>query len=413
MIDGDEARWLVSDAGLATVAALDLLHVRDDGAATLLERARRSGATPPQARAAVAASLARRRAADRWPDAARLLFTRESLEEATDPAISAWKAQRFRGASSVDLCAGIGGDATAIAAAASRTVAVEASEGRAVLLAHNASVRRVDLDVRVGDALAADLPTDVAVHADPDRREGGRRVRDPRRYRPGLDALVAHFRAVSGLAVTVGAGIRVEDPLLEGGETEFVQVGADLKEAVVWFGSLRRGSAKASATLLPAGHHVDRVGPPADPLAVRTVGTHLITPVPALVRARLHDELGARLGTSVGRLARTRALLTGEGPIPDSPWFRTRPVVDVLPLDARRAAAWLRGRQDGLPVEVAMHGLEEDPVAWWRAIGRPPRGPHGLRLELVRLDRGSIVIVTDDRPLDRGSHERGAEGSRP
>jgi hypothetical protein len=54
---------------------------------------------------------------------------------------------------------------------------------------------------------------------------------------------------------------------------------------------------------------------------------------------------------------------------------------------------WLRDR-DVPPLELAVHGLEVDVAAWWRELGRPPRGPTGWRLALVRLDDGAVAIVT-------------------
>jgi hypothetical protein len=57
--------------------------------------------------------------------------------------------------------------------------------------------------------------------------------------------------------------------------------------------------------------------------------------------------------------------------------------------------AWLRTHDVG-PVEIVTHGVRVDPGTFWREIGRPPRGPNGVRIELVRRDDDSIAIITDD-----------------
>ena len=36
------------------------------------------------------------------------------------------------------------------------------------------------------------------------------------------------------------------------------------------------------------------------------------------------------------------------------------------------------------------------PQRWWRELGRPTRGPGGVRVELVRTDEGALAIITDE-----------------
>jgi hypothetical protein len=394
MIDAPTATWLVSGSGLAAVdratAALDAGEVDD---ATVVALVRHDVADPTLASAVVDAAIARRRARRRWTDADRLLFTRESLAQATDPAVSAWKARRFTDRPVADVTAGVGGDATALAREALSVHARETRAGRGVLLGHNARARGVTIEVAEVDAMAPGLATEVLVHADPDRRRDGRRRSRPEEGTPALSALSAHFSAQDGLAVALSPGVDVDDPLVRQAEIEFIQVDRELKSAMLWSRGLRRDGASATATLLPAGESRGRAGPARPPLAVGAVGEVLLLPEASLVRARLHDEVAAELGPGVWRLDAHRALFGSAHPTPPSPWFRARAVVAVLSTRPRAVRSWLTTRADA-PIEVAVHGLPLDPEEWWRQAGRPPRGPNGLRVDLVRLEAGSRAIVS-------------------
>ena len=179
-----------------------------------------------------------------------------------------------------------------------------------------------------------------------------------------------------------------------------MQYGTGLREAVAWTGELRDPGVAARATLLPDG--VSRVRPTGHDrvrLRVAAPGPVLVEVAPAAVRARLHDDIGHEIGAR--RLAAGRALLTTDEVPPTSPWYRAATVLAVLPPRPKAVRAWLRAH-DPEPVEFAAHGLPLDASAWWRALGRPPRGPTGWRIELVRTDDGSCVLVTQDASMHHG-----------
>lgn len=389
------AGWLCTPTGRDAIAAAtaDL----DDGhdALAVGSRLRDAGMDPGRATAVMGAATARRRARDRWPDADELLFTPAALEQASDPGVAAWRARRLAGAVVWDLCAGIGADALAMAAAGAEVTAVDHDGGRLRLLEHNAAQRGLRVDTVVGDALAVSVPEGALVHADPSRRRSGTRVKRLADHQPPVRTLLAVHRHVPGSGVVLSPGVDLDDPdLPSDAELEFVALDGALKESVAWTGRLRAEGAVASATLLPQGQHRVRRGP-AVAIEVGEPGAFLVEVVPAAVRARLHPEIGREIGAR--RLAHRRALLTSDTAPPPSPWYRVRPVLAVLPARARAVRRWLRGA-DPAAVEIVVHGLEADPVRWWQALGRPPRGPQGYRLELIRTDHGAHAVVTDVRP---------------
>jgi hypothetical protein len=405
-------RWLVSPPGLLrldeVVAALDrgddelaiAARLRQDPA--VLVRGDDAAARPRMvddevvaARAAIvlAAATARRRARERWHLAGTSVFLPEALEQASDPLVAAWRARRYRDREVWDLCAGIGGDALALASVASRVTAVDRDAARLELLAHNARVHDVEVTCHRADALAVRPPAGAWLHADPSRRRDGRRARRLDDHGPPVPALLAAHRDAPAFGVVVSPALAWDDPgLPDDVEVEFVQVGDDLKEAVLWTGALRDGDTTATATLLPSGETRARRGPRPPRRPVGAVGGWLLEVAPAAVRARLHDDLAAEIDAR--RLARTRALFTTDDRPPSSGWWTARRVVAVLPARPKPLKAWLR-TADPPPVELVLHGVEGDPTAWWRQLGRPPRGPRGWRIELIRRDDDRVAVVTE------------------
>jgi precorrin-6B methylase 2 len=425
-LDLPTARWLTSPEGLAAVAGA-VARLDAAGAHAQVEGPRRAGRSartdaglavaawardrwPEHGRAAavVAAAVARRGAQGSWPHADELLFTRTGLEQASDPVVSAWRAARLAAAAegagrTWDLCAGVGGDALAIARASGQAVhAVDRDASRLELLRHNARVLGVEVVTEEADALTVRTAPDDVVHADPGRRRAdGRRVRRLAEHLPPVGALLAAHAQTAGCAVVLSPGVDLDDPDLPAdAELEFVAVDGQLVEAVAWSGALAVPGRAATATLLQRSAAGDTAGDvsiargrgPRSALPVGPVGSHLVDVVAAAVRARVHDTIGADLGAR--RLARRRALLTCDEPPPPSPWYVARPVLAVLPARPRAVRAWLRGRPTPA-LELAVHGLDADVASWWRALGRPPRGPGGWRIELVRLDDGAVAIVTE------------------
>lgn len=398
MATSEVADWLCAASGLEQVAAVTARLDAGDDALAVGTRLRRQGLDGDRAAAVVAAAEARRRARHRWPDADRLLFTPDGLEQASDPEVSAWRARRFAQRETWDLCAGLGGDSLALAEAGARVTAVDLDGARLRLLAHNAAVRGVEIAIREADALQVSPPAGAWVHADPSRRtDGGRRARRLADHRPAVGALLARHGGAEGMGLVLSPAVDLADPDLPAdAELEFVADAEGLRESVAWRGEARAPGVVASATLLPGGEHRQRRGEP-PVLPVGSLGDQLLEVHPAAVRARLHTGIGEELGAR--RVARRRALLTLDGPPPPaSPWYAARAVLAALPPRPRAVRRWLaqQGEAD-VPVELALHGVEADLTRWWRDLGRPPRGPQGYRIELVRTDDGVTTVVTDAR----------------
>ena len=115
----------------------------------------------------------------------------------------------------------------------------------------------------------------------------------------------------------IAPGVAWGDVAHLGAEVEFVSVGGELKECVLWFGALRTVARRA--TLLPDGAALAADEPPPLPPVVST-GQYLFDPDPAVVRAGLVGQLAAELGLSP--IDHTVMLLTADRPV-DSPFGTT------------------------------------------------------------------------------------------
>jgi SAM-dependent methyltransferase len=311
------------------------------------------------ARAAVEQVLLRRRAAAKFPEADRLFFTRDGLEQATTEAVARHRAARFEGWPRLyDLGCGIGGDALALARR-SAVVAIDRDELRLRVLAANAG--RLGLEHRL-QALQADLhrlplrpPADAVAFCDPGRRSGGRRLRRVDDYEPPLRLVLAWRPLLAGMGIKVSPAVRlVEIERLEC-EIEFVSLGGELKEAALWFGALRQGTRRA--TVLPEGATLEGEREP--DLAPGPIGAYLLEPDPAVLRAGLVKTLGVSLGAHL--IAEDIAFLSLDEPR-RSPLARTFRVLEAAPFRLKSLQAALAKRGIGR-LTVKRRGSAVEPEA--------------------------------------------------
>ena len=135
----------------------------------------------------------RRRAITRFPRAAEMLFTEQSLKQTTDAAIAQFKTELIREYASdvqhvTDLCCEMGGDLQALANHFSVT-GVDLDPEVCAIAQHNASLNsQSTVETIVEDATRLQLKTDW-VHMDPDRRHDGRRHTDVNAIQPGIETL--------------------------------------------------------------------------------------------------------------------------------------------------------------------------------------------------------------------------------
>jgi hypothetical protein len=327
---------------LARLAAEDLSEARTLALITDLRR------TLPLDLASAVLTLARLRvrAAEKFSRADSMFFTPDALEQSSGERIARWCARRFAGYATIaDLGCGIGGDTLALNAETVIALDWDAERlrmARANVAAYGGTASFVQAD------LTQPLPFKgiEAGYFDPARRFNGKRIFSVWDYRPPLDLIETwDFRA---LGVKLSPGVDLDELRRytdSGAGIEFVSVGGELKEALLWRGDLgfqgrwasRLDSDGGGDTLIP----LDLPAPPlSEPRAF------LYEPDPAVIRAGLLSEMGQRLDLPVFRLDESIAYLTADTCI-RSPWARVWPVWEWMPFNLKRLRATLRARGIG------------------------------------------------------------------
>ncbi len=356
---------------MAVAQALDLTPAARISAAEAV----RAEAGPELGPLALEQALLRERARAKHPRGDELWWTGEALEQATSYDVAMHRARRYD-RPVLDLCCSVGGDLLAFP---DGSTGVDLDEARLLLAAANAGVlhRRVSL-VRA-DVTTLEPRGDV--FADPARRSDGRRVFDSRSYSPPLDLVLGWRPRALGVKVAPGLDWGVVPPHVE---AEVVSLHGDVKEAVLWTGAARRGSAR-SATLLPGGHTLTDTAVP--PPAVRPPGAFLLEPDGAVVRAHLVAQVADAVGG--GLLDPTIAYLSADAPVP-TPYGTWYEVLEVLPFGVKRLREVLR-RHDAGPLVVKKRGTAVTPEVLRRQLKLT--GGREVTVVLTRAAGQQIAMV--------------------
>ena len=313
--------------------------------------------------------LRRRAVAKFGGQAGAMYFTEAGYEQSTRAGVARLRAERFVAAgvrSVADLCCGIGGDALAFAAAGIRVLAVDRDPVTCAVLRANASALGFAEMIRVecGDVTEANLDGCDAVFLDPARRGERGRVFDPDAYSPPWSFAVGLAERFDAAGFKVAPGI-AHEAIPASAEAEWVSDAGDVKEAGIYFGSLR--TAERRATLLPGPHTLVSAGQ-GDP-EPGEIGRYVYEPDGAVIRARLLGELAVRLGART--LDPTIAYLTADQ-YTQTPFASAYEVTDVLPFTVKKLRALVAERGYGT-LAIKKRGADVDPAALRRQLR--PSGP--------------------------------------
>lgn len=318
------------------------------------------------------------------PDAARLWFTHDALEQSTRHTVATARAERLRDqgvAAVLDLGCSIGGDLLALARAGLRVRGVEHDPVRAAIARANLAALGLE-----GEVLTADL-ADVAAGAgevvflDPARRSGAGRVFDVTAMEPPWPVVTDHLRQRAVVKTMPGIEHR---HLPDDVEAQWVSDGGDLVEACLWSPDL--ATAARRATLLPGPLELTGDGSPA---GVGPLGTWLHEPDDAVIRAGLVGALAERLDAHL--LDEHLAYLTSDGPCTDG-LARSFRVVEELPYREKQLRAALLDRDVGT-LTVKKRGVDVSPEKLVRRLRL--NGSRSAVVVLARVGSGARAFLVE------------------
>ncbi|WP_334149052.1 class I SAM-dependent methyltransferase [Microbacterium sp.] len=398
-----ELRALLTPDGLALLDGTDPI-VSTAEVAGAVSRLRAAGHAPELVTAVVGQSTLRARASAKFGGfAARMLFTRAGLEQATRLGVAARHAQRIRQAgitSVADLGCGIGGDALAFAGAGLDVLAVDADEVTAAIAAYNLAPFLHTEDgesgavVQHGTAEATDISGYDAVWMDPARRTSGhsetRRV-SADDYSPSLDWAFE-------LATRVPTGIKLgpahdRDTLPEDAEAQWVSADGSVVELVLWTGALARPGVRRAALIIRGERsHELTAGADTEDAPVRELGAFLHEPDGAVIRARLIGDVARSL--DAGMLDPKIAYLTSDAAL-TSPFVQSFRVRETMSANPKAINAVLKAADIGT-LEIKKRGVDIDPAAFRKKLTL--RGSQSATLILVRAGSQRLAILADRVP---------------
>ena len=295
----------------------------------------------------------RDRAARRWGRSVDDLFlTRDGLEQASRPAVAAWRAARLRSAgvrSVADLGCGLGLESRAFAAAGLQVSAMELDPDIAAFAAAN--LRQFDARVIVGDVAAVPLPDCDAYFLDPARRDpnaprsvdgiSGQRVADPEDWSPPWSWVCAlnKQRQVAKVAPGIAHAL-----IPSNASATWMQCDGDLVEASVWFNELR-GDARSTAVAIADDDVIgDITSNDGESLEVSDIGAYVYDVHGVVTRAGLVSQLAARINAR--RIDERLGFLTSEHAVV-TPFATAYRVVDSMAFESKRVVAALRALDAG------------------------------------------------------------------
>lgn len=372
----DEVRFLASPEGERLLKAAAEI----DGNSLKKQSVLRRDYSGDRVRAALTLVDLRERAKTKFRYADRMFFDRDGLEQASGDAIADHRARRYAAFDHVaDLCCGVGGDTIGLSAR-TRVTSVDIRPERVRMTRENATAcgfegRFVCTDVRRW------CPSVDAVFIDPSRREGGRRVLNLSSYAPPVDDL-AWLPKNPAVGIKVAPGINHES-VPENCEIEFISVGGECREAVLWFGALR-SSARVRATVLPNGASIDGEGD--EPVGCGPISDFIYEPDRAVIRAHLVDQVARSLDAV--KLAPDVAYLTADR-WTESPFARGFRVDAVLPFSIKRVQAYVSDQAIGR-LDIKKRRFPMTPEAVFGKLKL--KGSAHATLILTRVDEAPMAV---------------------
>nr|MBA3875009.1 class I SAM-dependent methyltransferase [Anaerolineae bacterium] len=186
-----DIEFLSSELGTRLLTRLASTDLSESATLPLITTLRKDYSAD-QTRAALEIARLRLKAADKFgADASLMFFTRDALEQASDPLVRRYRASQVGAVRVVDACCGIGADSLALASIGAEVIGLDLDAVRIEIARHNAAALGLNARFQLAD-VRTDLPAAGVAFFDPGRRdEQGNRIHNVEHYFPPLSTIKA------------------------------------------------------------------------------------------------------------------------------------------------------------------------------------------------------------------------------
>lgn len=391
----DDIHWLI---GPEAAAILERLHASGGSSVGAVRELKRSH-SDARVHLLLEQVELRRRATAKFPQADRMFFLPQPLQQATDLYVARYKAARFPAARPVaDLCCGIGGDSIALA---ERGPVTGIDLEPATVLLAEANLRTLAGDgedaseavFRAEDVAQVSVASFSAWHLDPDRRASGRRTTQLIHYSPGPETIDRLLAECPHGAIKLAPATIAPESWAQQAELEWIGRDRQCRQQVAWFGDLAQAAGARRATVVEApSDGVPRAAtfsgsPGAHPPLVGQAGRYVFEPDAAVLAADLGGALAEHHGLAA--LHWDVPYFTSDATVDDL-LMASFEVADVLPFDRKRLRRLFRERGVGR-LEIKTRGVKESPEQIRRDLRL--QGSEEAVLFLARLGRRVTAMV--------------------
>ena len=344
------------------------------------------------ARGALETAILRGAAQSKFPRAKKMYFTREALQQASSFEVASHRAKRFRGYTQIgDLACSIGGDTLAFAAVAP-TIGIDRDPLRLAMAKANMHALGFAAGFIQSDLVSAfpciQPSSSVALFFDPARRVDERRIFSVEQYHPPLSIVSNWLPDFPAMGVKISPAVKIREIEAYDAEIEFISLRGELKEAVLWFGALKKGLRQAS--VLPGPHIMVDDGTPIETgQELSEPQRYFYEPDPAVIRAGLVQKLMLEL--EAAQIDREIAYLTADIRT-STPFARVWEVEAWFPFQLKRLRAYLREQRVGL-VTVKKRGSPIRPEELIQALRLSKDAPEERVVFLTQMKDRPIVVI--------------------
>lgn len=343
--------------------------------------------------------LARRKAGPLVPWANEGFFTLQALEQSTAPQVAHYHAQSFSGAATLlEVGGGIGFDTIALARIAGSVTVLEPDLERAPLLRANMElVGAANVTVHAQSieefCLHNSMSGFEALWADPSRREGEVRIKDPARYRPSLVWLLRQALP-ERVGIKIAPGARLDfEPEIEALSREWIGMRDECREQILWRGVNKDAR---SVTLVDKQQTFSPLEYPSEVGVVDLsleLPRHLFEPHAAVIAAGCVAQLFNQHG--IKAIDRRIAYGVSEHRPAESAWVKALRILEHFPYSRRRLDHAVQAQGFSRQSTVKKRGLAQSAEELHAHIAWAHKGEIAGVVVMARVGNGQHAFLCE------------------